>query len=166
MLGRHPDLTHRRRRSRRPTAAGAPLRLAVGSALACSAVASCATPVALDAPAPLAPACKVLADQRPDRVDGQDRRPTTPASPATAAWGDPPISLRCGVPVPAAYTPGVQLVTVNGVDWLPEQLSNGVRFTSLGRLANVEVTVPAAYRPEADALTDLSPVIRSVIPRG
>ncbi len=126
----------------------------------------CATPVALDPPTPPAEACKVLADQLPDRVDGQERRPTTPASAATAAWGDPPISLRCGVPTPAAYTPGVQLVTVNGVDWLPEQLSSGVRFTSHGRLANVEVTVPAAYRPEADALTDLSPVIRSVIPQG
>ena len=93
----------------------------------------CATPVALEAPQPLVPACKVLADNLPDRVDGQDRRPTTPASPATAAWGDPPISLRCGVATPAGYSPDAQLVTINGVDWLPETLSNGVRFTSLGR---------------------------------
>ncbi|MFI0431707.1 MAG: DUF3515 domain-containing protein [Candidatus Nanopelagicales bacterium] len=142
-------------------AAAAFAGLAVGALLV-----GCAAPVALTPPSPPAEACKVLADQLPDRVAGQERRPTTPASSATAAWGDPPISLRCGVSTPSAYTPGVQLVAVNGVDWLPEQLSNGVRFTALGRLANVEVTVPSAYRPEADALTDLSPVIRSVIPRG
>jgi hypothetical protein len=80
----------------------------------------------------------------------------------TRAWGDPPIVVRCGVSVPSALRPDSQLVTVNGVDWLPEQTDAGYRFTTVGRLANVEVTVPATYAPEGDALVDLAGSIRSL----
>ena len=143
---------------RRLIAAGATGLCAAGTLL------GCATPVALPPPASPPLACAALDAELPTRVAGQDSRPTDPESTVTAAWGDPPISLRCGVPVPTAYRPTSQLLTINGVDWLPEPLTDGVRFTSIGRVANVEVTVPAAYRPEADIAVQLSGAVSRAIP--
>jgi hypothetical protein len=120
--------------------------------------AGCGTPVALDAPPPT-PACASLADSLPDRVAGQERRSTQPESTATAAWGDPPISLRCGTTTPTAYAPGAELLSVNGTDWLPEQLTAGVRFSLIGAPVVVEITVPDAYAPEAGVVAELSPAI-------
>ena len=65
-------------------------------------------------------ACAALAAELPKRLAGQDRRTTEPDSPSTAAWGDPPISLRCGVDRPAAYQPTSELVAIDTIDWLPE----------------------------------------------
>ncbi len=119
----------------------------------------------LEPPAAAPAECGPLLDAFPQRVAGQDQRSTEPESPATAAWGDPPISVVCGVDRPAAYQPTSQLLSVNGVDWLPEQLESGTRFTTIGQPANVEVTVPAAYAPEADVLAQLSrPISRATLP--
>ncbi len=82
----------------------------------------------------------------PDVVHDEASREVTPASPLTTAWGDPAIELRCGVGRPAGYQPTADLATINGVDWFPEQLSDGYRFTTWGRQANVEVFVPARLR--------------------
>jgi len=103
--------------------------------------------------------CAALHGALPDEVLGKTVTATNPRSPYTAAWGDPSIVLRCGVPTPAALTPTSQLITVDGVDWLPEQLTGGYLFTTVGRELNVEVSVPSAYSPEADALADLSSVV-------
>lgn len=130
------------------------------------AVAACGTPVALPPPPSPPESCNALATELPARVSGQERRSTDPSSPATAAWGDPPISLRCGVPLPAGFQPTSQLLTINGVDWLPETLTDGVRFTTVGRAANVEVTVPSTYRPEADIAVQLSGAVSRAIPPG
>ena len=100
----------------------------------------------------------------PGELDGQDRRETRPDSPLTAAWGDPPIVLRCGVPRPAAYNPTATLVEVDGVAWLPERTDEGYVFTTARRVADVEVRVPRAYAPEVDPLVDLAPVIRERLP--
>jgi len=68
------------------------------------------------------------------------------SSALTAAWGATPVVLRCGVGRPGALTATSQLTTVDGVDWLPERLQHGVRFTAIGRVAYVEVTVPDRLR--------------------
>ena len=49
-------------------------------------------------------------------------------------------------------------------DWFAEQLTHGVRFTTTGRDAYVEVTVPDADAPEAGVLGDLAQAIRSSVP--
>ena len=109
--------------------------------------------------------CSHLDASLPHRVHGQAMRTTNPDSPLTAAWGDPPIALSCGVATPSALTPTSQLVVVNGVSWLPEQLTHGYRFTTVGRAANVQVDVPDTYSPEAATLTDLADPIKQTIPR-
>jgi hypothetical protein len=103
--------------------------------------------------------CASLHSGLPDHVDGQGVTASTPVSSWTSAWGDPAITLRCGVPTPAALKPDSQLVVVDGVSWLPEKLSAGYRFTTVDREVNVEVVVPSKYNPEADALADISPIV-------
>jgi hypothetical protein len=107
-------------------------------------------------------ACADLKSRLPALVLGHATTATTPTSTYTSAWGDPAIVVRCGVPVPAALTPTSQLITVNGIDWLPEQLERGYLFTTVGRAPAVEVSVPDAYRPESDALVDLAPAVAGI----
>jgi hypothetical protein len=97
-------------------------------------------------------------------VDGAARRATSPDSSLTAAWGSPAVVLRCGVPRPAALEPTSQLVTIDGVDWFPEQLSDGYRFTSYGRVADVQVRVPGTYAPEVNPLVDLAAAMKKADP--
>jgi hypothetical protein len=128
---------------------------------------SCGGPVEVTPPTPdaaSAAACAKVVAELPSTVASQPTADHTPTSPLTQAWGDPPIVLRCGVAAPAALRPDSQLVTVNGVDWLPEQTDAGYRFTTVGRIANVEVTVPTAYAPEGAALVDVAGAVRSLDP--
>ncbi|PKW25904.1 uncharacterized protein DUF3515 [Phycicoccus duodecadis] len=90
-----------------------------------------------------APACRAAA--WPATVSGQERRDTSPASPAVAAWGDPALVARCGV---AAIGPtDVECVDVDGQGWIPTPLSDGTRLVSFGTDPAVEVLVPSSYGP-------------------
>ncbi len=118
-------------------------------------------------PAPPASArCTALARRLPSRLDGQPRRVVSPDSPLTAAWGDPPITLRCGVPLPAALTPASQLVAVNNVSWFAQPAGSATpdRFTEVGREAYVEVSVPARYSPAGPILVAVSNAIAPAVP--
>lgn len=115
--------------------------------------------------------CRDLHTRLPDSVDGQRRVASTPDPKYAAEWGDPAIRLRCGVSRPAVLTPGSEdynptadAVEVNGVSWLLEPDGDGYRFTSTERAAWVEVTVPDAYAPEVNALTDLADAVRAAVP--
>ena len=124
---------------------------------------------AVEAPVPRPPAavakrCADLRRRLPAKVHGRGRRATTPKSPLVTAWGSPAIVLRCGMPRPAALRPTSELVVINGVDWLGVPIARPVTFTAVGRLAYVEVTVPAAYTPPGDVLIELAGPIKTAIP--
>ncbi len=130
---------------------------------------SCSSGVPVPEPSPeptgaAAYLCSALHGRLPDEVIGHTVVAAKPTSQYTEAWGDPAIVFRCGVPVPDALTPTSQLVTVDGVDWLPEPLTHGYVFTTVGRAVTVEVSVPDQYSPESDALADLSPVVAALVP--
>jgi hypothetical protein len=118
-------------------------------------------PLAAPTPAPeVAAGCEQLVAATPAKVLDQGRRTTEPKSPLTTAWGDPPITLACGVAPPAGLaTAQSQCFEVNGVGWYAENAQNGVVFTTIGRRIYIEVAVPDDYAPEANALTDLSDAI-------
>ena len=111
-----------------------------------------------------ASACRDLVDSLPDVVDGEQRRTVDPATGLTAAWGDPPIVLRCGVPRPDAYELTSLLGTFDGVDWLPVEADDGYVFYATGRVAWIEVAVPSAYAPESNPLIDLASVVSANVP--
>ncbi len=124
-------------------------------------------PVAVEPPHPAGDAaavCHELTAHLPATVAGQGRRDVTPTSPYTAAWGSDAIAVRCGVGVPAALQPTSELTTIDGVDWLPEDVDGASRYTTVNRTAYVEVIVPDSYDPAADALVDLGPAIRAADP--
>lgn len=93
-----------------------------------------------------------------------------------AAWGNPAIVLRCGVPVPAGFlaenTPSGNMascLTVNGIDWYldgepPRGTSPNqtIKVTTVYRRPALEVTVPATYGTQgpSTAMALLTSVIR------
>jgi hypothetical protein len=88
------------------------------------------------------------------------QRPAESTWTYVAAWGDPAIVLRCGVPRPKELVPNssVLLVPVNGVAFLPVNTKKVNVFTTVDRAAYIEITVPTSYPqpplgPLADAIT-------------
>jgi hypothetical protein len=134
-------------------------------------LAACSRPVGVEAPASPAPdvaaACAGFTAALPAELSTVgERRDVTPESDLTAAYGDPPVGVRCGVPEPTALEATSTLVTVDGIDWLPEELTDGWRLTSIGRIANVEVTVPTEQGPAPSVAADLAPTIAATLPAG
>ena len=69
--------------------------------------------------------------------------------------------LRCGVERPAGLSPTSEILEVEGVEWFLVESAAGYTFTTVGRTAHVELTVPAEVdRSEATApLVDLAPAV-------
>ncbi len=107
--------------------------------------------------------CAALLEVLPDTVLDAERREVEPGDVPAAAWGSPPIVLRCGVPSPP---PGDALMEVNGVAWLPTPGAGGSFLTTTGRVAYVEVAVPEAYDPPANAVVDLAAAVEATVPEG
>jgi hypothetical protein len=121
------------------------------------------TPVPVPSPAPqVAAACTQLIQAMPAKVLDQKKRKTSPESPLTTAYGDPPIEVTCGVAPPAGMAEAQsQCFQVNGVGWFAKQVQNGYIFTTIGRELYLELAVPSKYSPEANALTDVSDAIHN-----
>lgn len=121
-----------------------------------TAVALCATAVIVlsgcssaveIAPAPQAESevCREVASAWPDSAGGNARQEVSDAS-AGAAYGDPAIIARCGVPALAPTTE--DCIEVDGMGWVAQKLSDGMRLTTFGRDPAIEVLVPSTYAPE------------------
>lgn len=118
----------------------------------------CAGPVRVADPVPPAAAatvCDAVLTHLPTTVLDQKRRAVQPGR-YTAAYGDPPITVACGVELPAAMTTDTRCFEVNGVGWYAEEGQGGWLFTTIGREATVQVGVPSKYAPEASALVDVA----------
>ena len=94
-------------------------------------------------------------------------RPVDSPSPYVAAWGEPPVLLRCGVPRPPGFVVGAQTIVVNGVAWYPEPHGARTVWTAVDRPVYVEVTVPTGYAsgPVAELSTGLARTLPATPPR-
>ncbi len=126
----------------------------------------------VDAPAPPAAdakACQALVDALPDRVSDQPRREVASGASYAAAWGDPALTLVCGVPRPAGFDQVAVCTTVNGVDWFipQDQLDamGDLTMTTVNREVLVRVQMPGRYGPPAATLADLSAAVKAATPR-
>jgi hypothetical protein len=109
-------------------------------------------PVAVTAPPASAaadPVCAELLNALPRTLGGQAARPVSDAPHRAAAWGDPPIVLRCGVAKPAADSKKAQQLVINGVTWVYAEQSGRAVWTAVRRAVYVEVRVPAEYSETA-----------------
>jgi hypothetical protein len=139
-------------------------------ALTCVVVACGKEPVTMPTqPLPAADqaACRQVTDALPDHVADQGRRHTQPADAFGGAWGDPPIVLECGVPVPDGFTRTSSCQEADGVGWfVPDSQINDqsadVVMSTAGYRPVLQVTVPASYRPSgvAAAMVELAPVVK------
>ncbi|MPV36249.1 DUF3515 family protein [Georgenia subflava] len=119
-------------------------------------LAGCSSPADLP-PGELAadPTCARIIMATPDSLGGLERRSTT--AQATTAWGDPAVTVRCGVTPPGPTTDrclNVENADGTFVDWialegddpdLPEHARQGQgswSFVTYGREPAVEVVVP------------------------
>lgn len=135
-------------------------RLTVGvvGAIVLGACASAPT-VTIENYRPIKPeSCAKVISSLPGELLSQGRRPITSSSisPMVAAWGDPVIVVKCAVTVPVDAQLAPDVVTVNGIDWRYEELSNGTRFFSNSLSTMVEIDVPKKYENPTDVLVDLA----------
>jgi hypothetical protein len=108
-------------------------------------------------PPPLA-ACAALQKDLPQRLpQGLSRRATEPASTTTLAWGDPAITLRCGVPEGLEAD---EPYTFNDVQWAMHDVGAARRWTTRGLKVNVEVVVPDHYSSQAELIGALAPALK------
>ena len=106
-------------------------------------------------------ACTQAGAQWPDEVSG-DLEPveTDPDDPAVAAWGDPAVIARCGMP--ALGPTEDQCIVVDGVDWVAEELDDGTRLTAFGRDPAIEVIVPEEHGPAPLLLPAFSDAVKEL----
>ncbi|MGB9376336.1 MAG: DUF3515 domain-containing protein [Mycobacteriales bacterium] len=154
----------RRRAALVATAAALPVAIVVGVV---TARLTAARPVSVPEPpgsVTTRQLCPKLIDSLPHRLGSLEGRKVEGAPRLTAAWGDPAVTLQCGMF--ATPSPLGAVVTLDGVDWSPVTDSRGVTWTTVGRKAAVRVLVPKKYDDQAPLLAQLSPRIVAVLPVG
>lgn len=120
---------------------------------------------------PAARRCVGLLKALPRSVTGQQRRTvSTGAHDYAAAWGDPPIVLRCGVPKPKGLNRFATCQQVNGVGWFvpPAQIDRGpgpITMTTIGFQPRMQVQLPGDYWPPAAAMADLAASVKASLQR-
>ena len=107
-------------------------------------------------------ACRALLEALPEEIDpGVRRRPVEGTPPRLTAWGDPPVTLECGVALPDRPE---EPVIVNGVTWSVRDIGPGFRWTTTERSVNVAVEIPDAYDNGAELVNPLAAPIEQALP--
>ena len=118
-----------------------------------------ATPVQMAAPrlaAHAAQVCLAVTSQLPTEVRDLPARKVSAGPEQNAAYGEPPITVACGVPQPtmcekitgghAGCVPlDADLLVMNGVCWYGVDGPATKLFTTMDREVAVQVAVPASY---------------------
>jgi Protein of unknown function (DUF3515) len=125
-------------------------------------------PVAVPVPTITAPvvvqSCAALVRALPQEIgDGLERRDVTGDPTRTAAWGDPAVTLECGVPRPSRDEPPVQIGPNDQgplVAFTTRDVGAGTRFTTSDRAVTVAVTVPDVY--DSQVLVTLTGPLRAL----
>ncbi|MFI2707845.1 DUF3515 family protein, partial [Nocardioides sp. CER28] len=79
---------------------------------------ACGGPVEITPPpASARAACAKLAAALPTKLGDLAPVEFTPKDSYGGAWGDPPVTLTCGVDVPDGFGPTSGCDVINGVDW-------------------------------------------------
>jgi Protein of unknown function (DUF3515) len=85
--------------------------------------------------------CQALVAKLPSTVRTKQRRPVTAGAEQNAAYGDPALTLQCGV-APATYPPTDDLYLLDSVCWHSRLDGDTTVWTTVDREVPVRVTVP------------------------
>jgi Protein of unknown function (DUF3515) len=141
-------------------------------ATATSAAAVPAAPVPVAAPK-LSPraaqVCLAVTSQLPSAIRTLPGRRVTAGAEQNAAYGEPPITVQCGVPQPAMCETAAagsrcvpldtELLIMNAVCWYAAPGTQANVFTTMDREIAVRVTVPATYQQPAQWANEFSDTI-------
>ena len=102
-------------------------------------------------PAPAAGSadCTRLLAALPEELDGgeqgilQRRQLAAPAPAGAAAWGEPPVVLRCGLDRPADLTASSRLLAISGVQFFPLPSPGTRTWVAVDRPVYVVVDLPS-----------------------
>ena len=135
------------------------------------------TPVVMEAPklderATLA--CRAITSQLPDKIRDLAARPVSAGPEQNAAYGEPPITVSCGVPqpetckVPGDTTPGcvpmdTELLVMNNVCWYAKAADGTDTFTTMDREVPVRVSVPSSFDKSAQWANEFSDTVVATI---
>jgi hypothetical protein len=107
--------------------------------------------------------CPALMAKLPLELVGEPSRRVQSDSPFAYAWGDPAVSLVCGVERPASFAPDSALYQINGVFWLVDDSdADTTVWTAVDRPVYVELRVPASI--DSAPATVLSTTIAEALP--
>ncbi|WP_433791831.1 DUF3515 family protein [Actinoplanes sp. CA-252034] len=127
-------------------------------------------PVVMDAPRldeQTARACLAVTSQLPAKIRDLQGRPVSAGAEQNAAYGEPAITVACGVPqpimctTPEDTTPGcvamdTELLIMNNVCWYAAPGAGAATITTMDREVPVRVTVPSYYENPAQWANEFS----------
>jgi hypothetical protein len=132
-----------------------------------SAAPQATAPVTMAAPAlteDVAAVCRTVVAKLPETVLDLRRRPVTAGAEQNAAYGDPALTLSCGVAAPS-LPPTSQVYPLSGVCWSTQTATTGTVWTTVDRTVPVAVTVPGRPDGSGQSVVPLSKVIVDAVPR-
>ena len=113
--------------------------------------------------------CLAVTSQLPTTVRNLPARKVSAGAEQNAAWGEPPLTVACGVTQPqmcetldaaAGCVPlDTELLIMNNVCWYGAQTPAGATFTTMDREIAVQVAVPAAYEQPAQWANEFSDAV-------
>jgi hypothetical protein len=131
-----------------------------------------ATPVQLAAPklsARAAAVCLAVTSQLPTTLRNLPARTVTAGPEQNAAYGEPPITVQCGIAQPAMCATlnagggcvplDTELLNMNNVCWYAKQGAAATAFTTMDREIAVQVTVPSSYQQAAQWANEFSDIV-------
>jgi hypothetical protein len=89
----------------------------------------------------VAAVCRAMVAGLPSSIPAGSRRPVEGGADQAAAYGDPPIVLRCGTALPSTPATAV-LAVLNGICWYAEPAGSTMTLTTMDRVVPVSVSVP------------------------
>jgi hypothetical protein len=107
--------------------------------------------------------CRALLSQLPRTLRELAQRPVTAGPEQNAAYGDPAVTVACGVPA-ASFPPTDDVWVFGRVCWHTVSTADATVLTSVDREMPVEVTVPRAYDSAAQWTVPLAESIIATVP--
>jgi hypothetical protein len=130
------------------------------------------TPVQVAAPklpARAATVCLAVTSQLPSTLRDLPARKVSAGPEQNAAYGEPPITVRCGITQPAMCATlnggadcvplDTELLNMNNVCWYAKQGGTATAFTTMDREIAVRVTVPSGYQQAAQWANEFSDIV-------
>ncbi|WDZ88046.1 DUF3515 family protein [Micromonospora cathayae] len=109
--------------------------------------------------------CRALLSQLPPTVRELPQRPVTAGAEQNAAYGDPALTVACGVPEPAV-PPETAVWVVDTVCWHVGERADATVLTTVDREVAVQVSVPRTYEQPLQWVAPIAQTVVASVPSG